>query len=92
MRLFVKPEILDTIITGKELQKFGFTTKENLLPIGSVIVSFAAECTLKDLKKRIVLPTDELKKFVKQCRLLLVTFLEKLFERGLTGTTFPKSA
>ena len=51
MRLFVKPESLDTIITGKELQKFGFTTKENSLPIGSVIVSFAAECTLTDLKK-----------------------------------------
>ena len=52
MRLFLKPEILDTILTGKELQKGEFTKKENLIPIGSVTVCFAAECTWKDLKER----------------------------------------
>jgi hypothetical protein len=33
----------------------------------------------------------DLKDFMKECRLLVITLLEKLFERGLTGSSFLKS-
>lgn len=83
MRLIVKPDVLVTITTGRQLQNFDFSKRENLINIASITIGFAAESSLKELKKQDMIPVGDLKNFMKECRLLVITLLEKLFQRGL---------
>ena len=51
MRICGKPEILDTFLCEKELQKFDFAKKKNQLSIGSATVGFDEKCTFKRSQK-----------------------------------------
>ena len=52
MRLIIKSEVLETIKMGKQLQDFDFSKKENKLNLGSITIGFAAEHTMKELKRQ----------------------------------------
>ena len=59
--------------------------------LGSIAIGFAAESTVKELKRQDKVPVGELTHFMKECRTLVISLLEKLFARGLTGSSFLKS-
>ena len=89
MRLIIKSEVVETKKRGKQFQNFDFSKKENML--GSITIGFAAESTVKELKRQDKVPVGELTHFMKECRTLVISLLEKLFARGLTGSSFLKS-
>ena len=74
---------------AKQLQDF--SKKENKLNLGSLTIGFAAEHTMKELKRQDNILIGELKNLMKECRMLVITLLEKLFARGITGLSFLKS-
>ena len=88
MELFIKQDILSTLIHGNQLKNFDFTKQDNLLPLKSITIGFAAEKVINDLKRKDILFSKEIKKILKFYRSILICFLEKVFERSLSSSAF----
>ena len=76
------------IINARQLQKFDFTKKENFLPLKLLTIGFAAERNIMELRIKDVLAQDVINRFMKDCRLIIIGILEKIFERSLNRSSF----
>ena len=57
--------------------------KENFLSLKLVIIGFAAERNIIELRRKDVLSQDVIKRFMIDCCLIVIGILEKIFERSL---------
>ena len=62
--------------------------RKNFLPLKSITVGFAAERNIMKLRRKNVLSQDEARRFMKDCRHVIIGILEKIFERSLNGSSF----
>ena len=92
MDLIIKPDVLSSIVNGSQLQNFHFSEKENFLPLKSITIGFATERNTMELMRRDVLLQDEVRRFMKDCRFVIIGMLEKIFERSLNGSSFLEAA
>ena len=82
MGLIIKQDVLNRIINGRQLQKFDFTKKENFLPLKLMTIGFSAERNM-ELRRKDVLSHDVINRFMKDCHLIIIGILEKIFEKSL---------
>ena len=92
MGLIIKQDILSSIVNGRQLQRLDFTKEENFLSFKSITLEFAAERNTIELRRKDVLYLNEVKRFLKDCRLIIIGILEKTFERSLNGSSFLEAA
>ena len=88
MGLIIKQDVLNRIINTRQLQKFDFTKKENFLPLKLMTIGFAEEHNIMELRRKDVLSQDVINRFMKDCRLIIIGILEKIFERSLNQSSF----
>ena len=55
-------------------------------------IGLAAEQYTSELRKKDILLLDSLKRIMKDCRLIITSMLEKMFERSLNASSFLESA
>ena len=92
MDLIIKPDVLSSIVNGRQLQNFDFTEKENFLPLKLITIGFVAERNIMEWRRKDVLSQDEVRRFMKDCRLVIIGILEKIFKRSLNGSSFLEAA
>ena len=88
MGLIIKQDVLNCIINSRQLQKFDFTKKENFLPLKFMTIGFAAERGIMELRRKDVLSQDVINRFMKDCCLIIIGILQKIFERSLNRSSF----
>ena len=82
MGLIIRQDVSSIIVNGRQLQKFDFTKEENPLPLKSIRIGFAVERNT-ELRRKDVLSLNEVKRFLKDYRAIIIGILEKTFERSL---------
>lgn len=89
MGLIIKQDVLSCIVNERQLQKFNFTKEENFLPLKSIAIGIAAEGNIIELKRKDVLSLNDIKRFLKDCHLIILGIFEITFEAiCLNGFSF----
>ena len=83
---------LSSIAHGRQLQKFDFTKDEDFLQLKSITIGFAAERNIIELRRKDVLSLNKVKRFLKNCHLIITGILKKTFERSFNGSRFLEAA
>ena len=82
LKLFVKAEVIDNCRTSFDLVIIDLDKKSNFHESNNMILGFASEKTLKDLKKDDVIEDSDAKQFQLDFRTFLTQMMKKLFERS----------
>ena len=78
MKMFVRREILDGVVTGYKLVKIDLTNSSNIVPSELINLPTAT----KNLLKSNILSEDKKRQFKKDCITILVAIVSKLQERS----------
>ena len=79
LELFIKPAVLERNMT-EENEKLDLYDKENLFNVEIMIVGFAVEDEIHNLKKKDLVTASQIKMFMKNVQGFLSTIVNKLFE------------
>ena len=79
LELFIKPAVLERNMT-EENEKLDLYDKENLFNVEIMIVGFAVEDEIHNLKKKDLVTANQIKMFMKNVQGFLSTIVNKLFE------------
>ena len=75
----------------KNFREFDFTLNDNRLPLNSINIGCAAANSIVDLKRRDEIANENISKFRKKCRKMLIVLIEKLLERMVVSLPFLRS-
>ena len=75
----------------KNFKEFDFTLNDNRLPLNSINIGCAAANSIVDLKRRDEIANEDISKFRKKCRKMLIVLIEKLLERMAVSLPFLRS-
>ena len=75
----------------KNFKEFDFTLNDNRLPLNSINIGCAAANSIVDLKRGDEIANEDISKFCKECRKILIVLVEKLLERMVVSSPFLRS-
>ena len=76
---------------AKNFKDFDFTLNDNRLPLNSINIGCSAANSIVDLKRRDEITNEDISKFRKECRKMLIVLIEKLLERMAVNLPFLRS-
>ena len=86
--IIIKPEVLEKCKTWSKMKQIDFSESDNLLPDGKINVGFAVTEQLKQLRKKDLVKSSEIKEFFKMARQFVVSMIEKLSEKSPLNSLF----
>ena len=75
----------------KNFKEFDITLNDNRLPLNSINIGCAAANSIVDSKQRDEIANEDISKFCKECRKMLIFLIEKLLERVAASLPFVRS-
>ena len=85
--IIIKPEVLEKCKTWSKMKQIDFSESDNLLPDGKTNLGFAVTEQLKQLRKKVLVKSSEIKQFFKMAR-QFVSVIEKLSEKFPLNSLF----
>jgi len=92
LEIIVKPKIIESCKSARQLKEIDLSDKNNLLPLEKINTGFAVDNVIKDLIRSDTVTSVEVKKFRAGAQLFVVAMLTKLFERCPLGSAILRCA
>ena len=90
MKLFIKANVVDSC-SYKDLKKIDLSNKDNFISSYSINIGCAARNAILELTKKDIVNSKKISSFQKECRMFIISLVEKLFERMLNGISMLKN-
>ena len=92
LKLFVKSSIIESCASGLDLKKIDLFNKQNLVKNKDIVLGFAADTKLSEMKRQDIINDAQAAEFRKGCGLFLVYLTNKIFERSPLGSVVVRTA
>ena len=92
LHIAVKPTVINSCKSGKQLKEINSLNEENLISVGKINMGFAVEDIIKRLKQLDKVSLSQLKAFKEGAQQFVISILEKLFEKSALASVVLRSA
>ena len=82
LKLFIKSEVIENCKTSSDILNLDVADENNWIKLYQITIGFAAETSLRELKRQDNIENREVKKLLIDCRSFLISMIQKIFQRS----------
>ena len=80
LKLLIKSEVIENCKTSSDILNLDVSDENNWVKLDRITIEFAAETSLRELKRHDNIENREVKKLLIDCRSFLISMIQKIFQ------------